>query len=369
METLHRLQYLRGLAAFLVVLSHALIKLDRICEIQGWPPLGLRIDGTFGVDIFFVISGFLMSTTAAREFGAGGAPSRFLLRRVIRIVPLYWLFVAIEVALRIIRPEAAGARFGAGDVLLSLAFIPYGLDGGIFRPVVGLGWSLDYEMFFYVIFAAGLVLRRDAGLALICAGLLGLVLVGGAAQPANTAAVAWTAPLLLEFMFGMLLGRLSLAMRERGWFLPVRWPFLLAIGLVILETTFFPGSDLEALGWRPLHWLLAALIVALAALTAPDRNFESSAPGRLLKGVGDSSYSLYLFHALVLTVTARLWMTLGLGRDWLPVYFVLAVLATLPAAWLLYLYVERPVTRALTVRLAPRARERSGAIAPLAPAE
>lgn len=353
METLHRLQYLRGLAALVVVLSHALMKLDRIAEIQGWPPLGLSIDGTFGVDIFFVISGFLMCTTAAPEFGASGAVGRFILRRVIRIVPLYWLFILVEVGLRVANPAAAGQRFGSEEVLLSLAFIPYGLQDGIFRPVVGLGWSLDYEMLFYAIFAFGLILRRDVGLVLISAALGLLVLVGHAGQPSGTLAVAWTAPILLEFLLGVGLGRLYLLARERGWSLRLPAPFLLAIALVVLESLLLPANDREALGWRPLHWALAAMIVALTAFAAPNRHAEASAAGRLLRALGDSSYSLYLSHPVTLTVTARIWITLGFGEASLPAYFALAVLASVAVGWLVHLAVEKPLLARLMGRRAP----------------
>lgn len=353
METLHRLQYLRGLAALVVVLSHALIKLDRICEIQGWPALGLSVDGTFGVDIFFVISGFLMCTTAASEFGARGSVGRFVARRILRIVPLYWLFILIEVALRIANPSAAGQSFGPQEVLLSLLFIPYGLQDGIFRPVVGLGWSLDYEMLFYAVFAFGLLVRRDLGLVLISSALGLLVLAGHAAQPGGTLAVAWSAPILLEFLLGVGLGRLYLLARERGWSLRLPAPFVAAIALVVLENLLFPANDREALGWRPLHWTLAALIVAVNAFAAPDRKAEAAWPGRLLRALGDSSYSLYLSHPVTLTVTARIWITLGFGPGSLPAYFVLAVLASVGAGWLVHLLVEKPLLARLMGRRAP----------------
>ena len=353
MDTLHRLQYLRALAALTVVVSHALMKLYRICEIQGWPAIGLKVDGTFGVDVFFVISGFLMCTTAAGEFGREGATGRFLLRRIVRIVPLYWLFILVEVALRIAKPDAAGQHFGPTEVALSLAFIPYGLQDGIFRPVVGLGWSLDYEMFFYAIFAAGMLLRRDAGLILVSLALALLVLVGQVTQPSGTIAVAWTAPLLLEFGLGVGLGRLYLFARERGWALQLQWPFLAAILIVVAENVFAPASDLEALGWRPLHWGLATLIVALNALAAPDRAGETSAAGRLLRVLGDASYSIYLSHPVILTATARIWMALGLGRNWLPLYFVLALLACAFGGWLVHRFVEKPLLARMMGRRAP----------------
>ena len=353
METLQRLQYLRGLAALVVVLSHGLIKLDRICEMKGWPALGLSLDGTFGVDVFFVISGFLMCTTASGEFGKAGAVGRFLLRRIIRIVPLYWLFILIEVALRIAKPDAAGQQFGPTEVLLSLAFIPYGLQDGIFRPVVGLGWSLDYEMFFYAIFALGLLVRRDLGLVLIALGLGLLVLAGQVARPSGTIAVAWSAPILLEFLLGVGIGRLYLVARERGWSLPLRWPFLITVLIVVLENRFIPADDSEALGWRPLHWGLAALVVAINALAPPDRAAEVTPIARVLRMIGDSSYSLYLSHPVVLTVTARLWVMLGFGRETLPVYFVLAVLATLVVGWGVHRWIEKPFLALLMGRRAP----------------
>jgi exopolysaccharide production protein ExoZ len=359
-ETIQRLQYLRGLAALVVVLSHGLIKLDRICELQGWPAIGLSIDGTFGVDIFFVISGFLMCVTASGEFGKEGAPTRFLLRRVVRIVPLYWLFILVEVALRVAKPEAGGPAFGPAEIALSLAFIPYGLQDGIFRPVVGLGWSLDYEMFFYVLFAAGLLLRRDRGLILVGAALAGLVVAGQVLRPTGTIAVAWSAPVLLEFGIGVVLGRAYLLMRERGLPLRLPWPFLLTIAIVAAENALFPANDHEALGWRPLHWALAALIVGLNAFAAPDRAAERAPTGRFLRALGDSSYSLYLCHPVVLTVTARVWMTAGFGRALLPLYYVLAVAACIAAGWAIHRLVEKPLLARLMGRRAPPGSRPSG---------
>lgn len=353
MDTLHRLQYLRALAAVTVVLSHGLIKLDRICEINGWPPLGLSIDGTFGVDVFFVISGFLMCTTAAGEFGAPGATGRFLLRRILRIVPLYWLFILVEVALRLARPEAAGGPIGPTEIVLSLAFIPYGMESGIFRPVVGLGWSLDYEMLFYAIFAAGLLLRRDLGLVVIALALALLVGLGVVLRPSGTIAAAWTAPILLEFGLGMVLGRLYLEARRRGLSLAIPAPFAIAVAIVVVENLVLPASDLDALGWRPLHWALASLIVAVNAFARPDRAAEASPAGRLLRALGDSSYSLYLSHPVILTVTARIWITLGFGPASLPAYYVLAVLACLFGGWLVHLRVEKPMLSRLMGRRAP----------------
>ena len=351
METLHRLQYLRGLAALTVVLSHGLIKLDRICEIQGWPAPKLSVDGTFGVDIFFVISGFLMCTTAAAEFGTAGASARFLMRRALRIVPLYWLFIFVEVALRLANPAAAGPRFGPPDVLLSMAFIPYGLQDGIFRPVVGLGWSLDYEMFFYALFAGGLLLRRDAGLLVIALALGLLVVAGHVGEPTGTVTVAWSAPVLLEFLIGVGLGRLYLLARERDWSLRLRAPFVIAVLLVVAENLFFPADDHAALGWRPLHWGLAALIVAINVFAPPDRSAEKAWAGGLLRALGDSSYSLYLSHPAVMTVTARIWMVLGF--DSLTAYFVLAVAAALGTGWLVHVWIERPLLSRLMGRRAP----------------
>ena len=148
------IQHLRAIAALSVALFHA-------CQ---WSQIDFGI-GAAGVDLFFVISGFVMWTvTAGRE----AAPLTFLRRRVIRVAPLYWIVTLALVAGALVFPQ----RFPeveprADHILLSLAFIQHMNPAGQPFPILAPGWTLNYEAVFYLVFASTLILpvrRRIAGL-------------------------------------------------------------------------------------------------------------------------------------------------------------------------------------------------------------
>ena len=146
---LDTVQGLRATAALLVVVNHSVLTLiekaghDTAYQSVAW------MLGSIGVKIFFLISGFIMTVAHHQDFGMHGAPTGFLRRRFMRIVPLYWLATAVYV----IKINFQGASTPVADVLRSTAFIPYVNHAGIMEPVYGLGWTLNYEMFFYTIYA------------------------------------------------------------------------------------------------------------------------------------------------------------------------------------------------------------------------
>src|ERR1700733_9294479 len=143
------IQALRGIAAVMVMIFHAGLRFDQ-------SEMTFRI-GNAGVDIFFIISGFVMWTVAARR---PSDPLVFLRRRFVRLVPLYWLWTVAVIAAWALIPSAFPRMHPTvGHVALSLAFLPHlSPDSGRITPVLGQGWTLNFEVFFYVLFAAGLML-------------------------------------------------------------------------------------------------------------------------------------------------------------------------------------------------------------------
>src|SRR5579863_980395 len=138
------IQYLRGMAAVIVVLHH-------IFSTRGLEYLFLPWFGGFGVDIFFVISGFIMwQTTAAVEIG----PVEFWRRRIIRIVPLYWIFLTVLLIAASLLPSVLYTTvINPESTIKSFLFVPYYHESQkIIAPILIPGWSLNYEMFFYFLF-------------------------------------------------------------------------------------------------------------------------------------------------------------------------------------------------------------------------
>jgi exopolysaccharide production protein ExoZ len=327
------IQYLRGIAAMLVVLFHAMNKAP------GFEDLNSSSFIPNGVDLFFVISGFIMWVTTA---GKKVTPRDFMIRRIIRVVPLYWLMTFLMIACSLIPGMLAKLRVSTAAVVQSLLFIPY--DSITFPghawPVLEPGWTLNYEMFFYTLFALSLALssriRFGALVGLICS----LTIVGVIFGPfVNPIAATYTGTLLLEFAAGMIVGNLWLRNALRPGF---------AFSLAAVIAGFV------LLGLRPNYsHTVGAVLVVIGCLDPVICTLKS----RLLLALGDASYSIYLTHMFALGALGVIW------RHAVPhssltsaAVFIIAALILCPTmAWFCFRFVEQPIT-ALLQRLALPAR-------------
>lgn len=347
------MQYLRALAAVAVTVSHTLGDI----VYHGGPDLfPWYYVGAAGVDLFFVISGFVMLYTAGDRFGETGSATGFLRRRITRIVPLYWLATAIYCLMQIQKGKWDVVR--PGLVAASLFFWPYSDAEGAHLPVYSIGWTLDFEMMFYIVFALGLPFRR-AGLPMVTGGLVALVVLGvnlALPQPLRF----WAHPVLLDFVIGLGLG---LAYR-RG----LRLTQSQAMAAVLLAVASLIGGALAGFNSVPnvaerfprfIAWgIPCALLFAGAVLRAgpPDR------PRRWGLQLGAASYAIYLLHPLVL-IAMRPLLPGFLALMGCPVGGVLYACASLASIWagavLLHTKFEKPLTR----RLSPNRRHPASPVA------
>jgi exopolysaccharide production protein ExoZ len=269
------IQALRALAATLVILFHTKV----------------FNSGYAGVDIFFVISGFIMGTV-----GGGERPREFFLLRLIRIVPLYWSVTLAMCVLSLIPGLFRTFAFDVTSLVKSILFIPYSDPTGHIWPLVVAGWTLNYEMFFYLIFTIGLVLgmpRLFSSMVILLLVTLGLTIQFNAAF-----ARTYTDPILLEFVAGMLLSWIPWL---RGFWLGVGQLALGLGGLIFIAFGHVePGDGISRLIWLGLPCF--ALVSGALAL-------ERGADWPHLKYLivlGDASYSLYLLHGFIVRIFERL---------------------------------------------------------------
>jgi peptidoglycan/LPS O-acetylase OafA/YrhL len=288
-----------------------------------------------GVDIFFVISGFIVVHAARPLFGTPDGPGGFLRRRLIRIVPLYWALTTLFLLLVVAGPRGGPIKASLGGplyVAASYLFIPCARPDGLVEPVLGLGWTLQFEMLFYLLLTPCLRLARPAAIAvttLLLAALVGAVhlgLLGGVVLG------TWGDPLVFEFCAGMALSLLSDRITMPGW---------LRAALIIAAVT-----SLHLTGDRAPHALVfggpATLLVAAATL-GPDRRRPAIERG--LERLGDASYAFYLFHPFVMRPASLIWKRLGHAHPGLAAPAALVVLAVAEcAALLIHHWFERPVT-------------------------
>ncbi|MEM8654404.1 MAG: acyltransferase [Pseudomonadota bacterium] len=327
MPKLPGLQLLRALAAIMVLVGHVLAEAEHYFALS---VPGDAIPWTRGVDLFFVISGFVITLSATRFLGQ---PGPFLWRRILRVVPLYWLFTTLMVATLILIPGGAkDTSLDPAQILNSYAFLPFERADGRIAPVLSLGWTLNYEMFFYALAALCLALPRPF---MALAALMTTLCFTGALLPLSSAPlITWTDPLILEFLMGVALGKLWL----RGWHAP-HIPLCikgLCAGLALLILL-----DMTALPRWLAAGLPATLIVASGTLLCP----MGRLPGMIW---GDASYALYLSHRFVLRGATLLLVPVLPATVWGAVTYVGIVTALALAVGLLtYLWVERPMLRAL----------------------
>jgi exopolysaccharide production protein ExoZ len=267
MQTLLSIQYLRAIAAIAVVVSHC------------WPKAVLAQGG---VDIFFVISGFIMWTLTAKPVGL--AP--FWWQRLVRIAPLYWSVTAI-MAVHLHAPLPLIAK--------SMLFWPYFGEGGHIWPILVVGWTLNYEIGFYALIGVLLFLRRRQALIVLIVALCCLSILHPFVKPENAPALTYTNPIILEFAAGTLLAELQL----RNHLPRPLWAIPMVCGAALIVWLFAPSVVPDGCE-RLLVWgVPGALIVTSAVLC--------EAGGRMvrvptLKTLGDASYAIYLLHPLVVRV-------------------------------------------------------------------
>jgi exopolysaccharide production protein ExoZ len=329
------IQFLRAIAALMVVWHHAR---EQLTVLKTYFP---GESGPSGVDLFFVISGFIMVVTTSRKRVSS---LDFLLRRVVRVVPLYWLLTLSVVALAVVAPQLLRSTdISASHVVQSLLFIPHLSPShpGTNWPVLVPGWTLNYEMFFYVLFAISLLLNLHLRFAAMAVLLGGLVLCGLLLGPLNAPVFAtYTSPLLLEFLVGAMLGRLWLADRV----LRSTWgaALCLVVGLALLLWRDAP--------YAPLAQILGSGLVVAGALSPRFREWRN----RPMLVLGDASYSIYLTHLFALGLLRWAWTRMDISQSspasaWL--FMVSALLFASLIGWLVHRLVEQPLTLWLNGRL------------------
>ncbi len=315
------LQYLRAVAALLVVFHHVRNPGNGLFD-----PIGHWIFGQAGVDMFFLISGYIMYAVARTQ-----RPIQFLKRRIIRIVPLYWVASFLLYFQLLI--GFPGTLPNGEQLLKSLFFLPQynWQDTREIWPLVVPGWTLQFEMYFYAIFAVGLATRRLVPVSLA----IGLLAVGfGWIMPGwiadNAVLVTYTSPIILEFFAGMVIALIhkNHAMKSYWLALPIGMTALIGFG-------YLDAS-------RLLVWGLPTVLIFVGALAIEDAKKLPRLP--LLKLLGDASYSIYLSHAFVLQIGLFAWWRVPV-HGWLQflIFTPTAMIGCAFAGILVYRYIEQPM--------------------------
>lgn len=350
MEQLRSIQALRALAALAVMFAH----LHGVEARQAGEESILSaawIAGVSGVDLFFVISGFIMVWVASDSPSTLNNAGKFLFARVMRIYPLWWLFaaaMAVYFLLSYGMPWDASKLTpsdlsGTEHLIKSFLLIPHDAF-----PVLPLGWTLMHEMYFYVVFALILLLPHNYRIPACILWAL-TILAAVSAQITGFYADSLLSlvffPMTLEFLFGA--G--AAWMIKAGW-TQFRWPALGLglIGLVLAYTQVdFLTTDMllptdRTFAYGPAFALLVYAFVAIEQTSG----FGRAIPQFAVR-LGDWSYSLYLCHLLVISAVARVYFA-SFGQAGIidnVIFLLLSSAASIAVSGLVYTLFEHPVLR------------------------
>ncbi len=327
---------LRGIAASVVVFHHFALAVRDYSPRDSWiNDSGLGGLGACGVDIFFVISGFIMVYTTTRKEGARDALS-FLKKRALRIYPLYWFWTTVLFLLWAVGFALKSHHYPASYLVNSYLLIP-SAGAHNYEPLLAQGWTLSFEMFFYLVFSFAILFKLKRAKLVLLAATFGALSIASKLLPAaNGIRPFLEDPIIIEFLFGVLAAQILLLLpaaqgmaRKRAVAIT-----LIAIGAVALLCTVrlgFPGP------MRFAFWGIPGLFLVFGAAL-----LGSMPCPRWLVYLGDASYSIYLTHGFCsLAYSMAIKHFPGLGRVLPDAAILLAGIATIVLCSFTYPLVER----------------------------
>ncbi len=351
------LQALRLLAALLVVIDHSILTLISKANFSiedTFIEEFVGSFGTFGVSVFFAISGFIMIHTNRENFGSRNNAADFLVRRFVRVVPLYWLMMCVYILKLTFQNNAPSIE----HIIKSFLFIPYLDTDNIYSPIYGLGWTLNYEMFFYAIFAFSMIFSFKKGVVFFFSFFL-LITFSHIymSKPVDGGFSVlfyfWTDPIILYFMMGALIGLLHPKFIKLGFVNKYSFRlgfFLILISMACLLVTVKQFSSNSIMYFTLM--MICTLFVIMLCILGKDRN-QNSIFANMLCFLGDASYSIYLTHSFLIGPSARVW-ALYFSNEFWPVFILLMLWGASILGGFVHVYIEKKIASRLKhIRVKP----------------
>jgi exopolysaccharide production protein ExoZ len=336
-KKLNLLQVYRGIAALLVLLFHLNeMSIERLKQVTFF---NLFEAGWSGVDYFFVLSGFIMVYVHRSAIGKPDQLKSFLVKRAVRIYPIYWIITIAVLAFFLVIPGFANNKdLSIQHILVSLLLLPQN-D----KPILDVGWTLISELFFYLLFSLAIWFKPKYSVPILSSWLfvtmlhyLKVVDFGGEAFLLNTI----FSNMNLEFVLGCLGGyvviKFSTKISKNRWIL-FGAANLGYVALLILSAV----NKIDVDRISSFGVLAALLIVSSASI---DLNDSPKIP-KIFTYLGDASYSIFLLHSPIVSATTKVLQKANLGK-YFDGFFAPALLAliTVVACCIFYSLIEKPLT-------------------------
>lgn len=292
-------QWLRAIAVIMVVVYHVLLK----AQLLGLTATSFSL-GAAGVDLFFIISGFIMVYITFRK---SYRPSDFLKKRVTRIVPLYWTLTFVAAVVFILQPSLVNSHNGDTTIVGSFTLFP--VSGKVM--LLAVAWTLQYEFLFYFIFSAFLPFLNKrylfASLTIITLTLIGVK------DHDNYIVKFISNPIILEFIYGMA----AFFILRNTKLNPLIFIILGLMGFYAFHS-FNIGLEQRYIGYGVPMTLI---FLGFASINNDNGLFKLK-PFKLLAYIGDASYSIYLTHIFSIAIMVLLLRQTNLLSS--PILFIIA---------------------------------------------
>jgi len=340
-KKLNLLQVYRGIAALLVVMVHITIKsVENLNQVSF---LNLFGAGGSGVDYFFVLSGFIMVYVHRSAIGKKDQLKSFLVKRAVRIYPIYWIITLTVWCLFLVIPAFANNQdLSVGHVIASLLLIPQKDPNFKDKFILEVGWTLTYEIYFYLLFSIAIWLKPKYSVPILSAWLLVTILH-------YRKIVKFPEDFfLLKTVFGemnleLVLGCLAayIVIKYNNKISKYRWILFGIANLGYILGMLAAWGKVE-FGRIPTFGVLAALLIIAA--TSIDLKDSPKIPYFLIF-LGDASYSIFLTHMPVISVITKILQKANLGK-YFDGFFAPALLAVFAVVFgcIFYSLIEKPLT-------------------------
>lgn len=325
-------QYMRAIASILVLMHHAAWKGEQYST----NPMDWFHVGTSGVDLFFIISGYIMChvvTAKKQSFVI------FLKSRCARILPLYWLLTTIALFGFIFFPEKINSSGGVTDILNSYILFPTNN-----KYLIQNGWTLSYEFYFYVIFSIGFFFDGICKYVVPAAIIIFLVIIGAVlAIPASSTCNFFFSFFLLEFVYGII----AFLILKKIKFSKYTSVCMLLLSIVCMVYVNINGFS----GYRVLYYGLPCfvLFVSLVSLERFCQIYKNNWILRFFEKLGESSYSLYLVHPFVLVVLSVILYRAGIASYGL-VFILTLISCSMALGHCCYYFLEKKISLSIGTR-------------------
>src|SRR4028119_553932 len=340
-KKLNLLQLYRGIGALLVVMFHLnQMSTERLNQVTFF---NLFYSGWSGVDYFFVLSGFIMVYVHRSAIGKQDQLKSFLVKRAVRIYPIYWIITLTVLCLFLVIPGIANNQdLSLGHVIVSLLLIPQKDPHFKDKFILEVGWTLTYEIYFYLLFSLAIWLKPKHSVPILSGWLLVTILHYRKIVkfPQD---FFWLETVFGEMNLELVLGCLAayIVIKYNNKIGKYRWILfgIANLGYVILEILGARGN----IGGRiPTFGVLAALLIIAA--TSIDLKDSPKIPYVLIF-LGDASYSIFLTHMPVISAITKILQNANLGKYY-DGFFAPALVAVFAVVFgcIFYSLIEKPLT-------------------------